>query len=429
MNMAEANIVSTNIMWSFAAVFGLLIVSALSSATEMAYSSVNRLRLEHAMEAGSRRAAIACWICDRYDDALSTILITNNLVNIASSAMATMLAISLVGEKYTPVATTIIAVLVIVFGESTPKIIAKKNANAVALGSAVVLRVLMFLLKPVVTVVVFLVNLITRPMKGETQNGEDEAVEELVSIIETVEDEGVINEERSELLQAALDFSEISAAEAMTSRVDVIALDIDDDWDEILKIVSESAYSRLLVFENSIDNIIGTLYLNHFFKAMTEGAPVEIRPLLMEPCHVYKTVKLPYVLEELRRCKQHMAVVTDDYGGTMGIITMEDVLEEIVGDIWDETDEIKDELIEKAPGLYEVRGDLGIYDFLEELETNEDDFETESATVGGWTLESFGGFPNIGDSVINQGYKITVLEMDAKRVEKVLVEVQDEPED
>ena len=417
-----------NTMWSFAALFGLLIVSALSSATEMAYSSVNRLRLENAMDAGSRRAVIACWICDRYDDALSTILITNNLVNIGSSAMATMLAISLVGEKYTPVATAIIAVLVIVFGESTPKIIAKKNANRVAIGAAVVLRVLMFLLKPVVLVVVFLVNLITRPMKGEKQSGEDEAVEELVSIIETVEDEGVIDEERSELLQAALDFSDISAGEVMTSRVDVIALDIDDDWDEILNTISESPYSRIPVFEDSIDHIIGTLYLNHFFKALTEGAPVEIRPLLMDPCHVYKTVKLPDVLEELRRCKQHMAVVTDDYGGTMGIVTMEDVLEEIVGDIWDETDEIKDELVEKEPGLYEVRGDLGIYDLIEKLEISQDGFETESATVGGWTLESFGGFPNIGDSVINQGFKVTVLEMDAKRVEKVLIEVQDKPE-
>ena len=416
-----------NYFWNFAAVIGLLVISSLSSATEMAYSSANRLRLEHARDDGSRRAAMACWICDRYDDALSTILITNNLVNIASSAMATMLAVSLAGEKYAPIATVIIAIMVIVFGEATPKIVAKKNANRFALSIAFVLRALMFLLKPVVFLVVSLVNLITGPMKGEEQNGEDEAVEELVSIIETVEDEGVIDEERSELLQAALDFSDISAFEAMTSRVDMIALDIDDDWEEIRKIVDEAPYSRLAVYEDSIDNIIGTLYLNHFFKALTEGAPVEIRPLLMEPCYVYKTVKLPGVLEELRRCKQHMAIVTDDYGGTMGIITMEDVLEEIVGEIWDETDEITDELIEQSPGVYEVEGDLGIYDFLEELGIGGDSFETESVTVGGWTLESFGAFPLVGDSVINQGLKITVLEMDSKRVEKVLVEVQKEP--
>ena len=416
-----------NYFWNFAAVIGLLVISSLSSATEMAYSSANRLRLEHARDDGSRRAAMACWICDRYDDALSTILITNNLVNIASSAMATMLAVLLAGEKYAPIATVIIAIMVIVFGEATPKIVAKKNANRFALSIAFVLRALMFLLKPVVFLVVSLVNLITGPMKGEEQNGEDEAVEELVSIIETVEDEGVIDEERSELLQAALDFSDISAFEAMTSRVDMIALDIDDDWEEIRKIVDEAPYSRLAVYEDSIDNVIGTLYLNHFFKALTEGAPVDIRPLLMEPCYVYKTVKLPGVLEELRRCKQHMAIVTDDYGGTMGIITMEDVLEEIVGEIWDETDEITNELIEQSPGVYEVEGDLGIYDFLEELGIGEDGFETESVTVGGWTLESFGAFPLVGDSVINQGLKITVLEMDSKRVEKVLVEVQEEP--
>lgn len=411
--------------WYFVTIAVLIGLSAFFSASEMAFSSANRLRLENAMEVGSRKARMACWICDRYDDALSTILIGNNLVNIASSSIATVLAIKLVGEQYTAIATALITILVIIFGETMPKIVAKKNANRFAPGVAYIVRALMFVLKPVVLVVVGLVHLITKPLKGEAQNGEEEAVEELVSLIETVEDEGVIDEDRSELLQAAIDFSDVSSSEAMTSRVDMIALDIDDDWEEILKTVDEAPYSRLPVYEDSADHMIGILYLNHFFKALTEGVPVDIRPLLMEPCYVYKTVKLPDVLEELRRCKQHMAIVTDDYGGTMGIITMEDVLEEIVGEIWDETDEVINDMVERSHGVYEVDGDMSIYDFLEELDISEDDFETESATVGGWTLESFGGFPLVGDAVENQGFKITVLEMDAQRVEKVLVEALD----
>lgn len=414
-------------IWYLAAIAALIGLSAFFSASEMAFSSANLLRLENAMEAGSRRARMACRICDRYDDALSAILIGNNLVNIASSSLATVLAIQLAGAQYTAAATALVTILVIIFGETLPKIVAKKNANRFAPAVAYIVRALMFVLKPVVFVVVGLVHLITNPLKGETQNGGEEAVGELVSLIETVEDEGVIDEERSELLQAAIDFSDISASEAMTSRVDMIALDIDDDWEEILKTADEAPFSRLPVYEDSADHMIGILYLNHFFKALTEGSPVDIRPLLMEPCYVYKTVKLPDVLEELRKCKQHMAIVTDDYGGTMGIITMEDVLEEIVGEIWDETDEVIDDMIERSPGVYEVDGDMSVYDFLEELDISEDGFESESATVGGWTLESFGGFPLVGDSVENQGFKITVLEMDAQRVEKVLVEAPDKP--
>lgn len=412
-------------LWYFAAVLGLVALSAFFSAAEMAYSSINRLRMENVAETGSKRAALACWISERYDDALSTILIGNNLANIASSSIATVIAITLGGENYTALATAAVTVLVIVFGETMPKIVAKKNANRLALSLAYILRGLMFILKPVVYVVVGLVHLITKPMKGEQQNSEEAAVEELVSLIETVEDEGVIDEDLSELLQAAIDFSEVSASEAMTSRVDMIALDIDDDWDAILKTAEESTYSRIPVFEDNVDNIIGVLYLNHFFKALTEKGPVDLRSMLMEPCHVYKTVKLPDVLELLRRNKQHLAIVTDDYGGTMGVLTMEDVLEEIVGDIWDETDEITTELVERSPGVYEVEGDLGIYEFLEELDIDEDSFETESATVGGWTMERFGGFPSRGDVIEVDGMRITVLEMETKRVEKVLVEVLD----
>lgn len=414
----------------FLAIVALVGLSAFFSASEMAYSSANALRLENARDSGSRRAAVACVILNKFDDALSAILIGNNLVNISTSSIASVIALTLAAETggnsglYNAVATVAVTIIVIIFGETVPKVMAKKNTNRLAMSFAYPVRLLMLLLKPVIMVVVWLVRLVTKPMKGgEPQTGQDAAVEELFSIIETVEDEGIIDEERSELLQAALDFSEVSASEVMTARVDMLAIDIDDDWDEILRVIDQAPYSRLPVYEDSIDNIIGFLYLNHFFKAMIDSERVDIRRLLMKPCYVYKTMKLPAVLEELRLRQTHMAIVTDEYGGAMGVITMEDVLEQLVGEIWDETDVVEDDVIEKENGLYELDGDLSIGEFLELIERGEDDFDTDSATVGGWTIEKFGGFPKNGDSFTFENLTVTVIAADAQRVEKVLVKV------
>ena len=269
-----------------------------------------------------------------------------------------------------------------------------------------------------------LVHLITGGEKKEEETDGEEAVEELQSIIETAEDEAVIDEDQSELLQAAIDFSEISAMEVMTARVDVCAIDIEDDWDEIVAAVEEAPFSRLPVYEGGIDNVIGVLYLNHFLKALTEeGKRTDIRRLLMQPCYVYKTMKLPAVLNLLRKAKQHLAIVTDEYGGTLGVISMEDVLEQIVGDIWDDTDVIEQEVVERAEGEYELDGDMSIYDFLDLAGIPEEDFEAESSTLGGWTVERFGAFPKKGDSFRYENLSVTVLKMDGRRVEKLLVKV------
>lgn len=412
----------------FVAVAALIGMSAFFSGAEMAYSSANRIRLENLGENGNRRARLACKICDSYDDMLSTILIGNNLVNIAVSSITSVIAILLVGDGDTTLATTIgtviITALIIIFGETMPKIVAKKNANSTAMNYSYVVRALMFLLKPIVFVVVSFEHLLTKPLKGEKPADEQEsAVCELQSIIETVEDEGVIDGERSELLQAALEFSEVSASEVMTSRVDMIAIDIDDDWEEIIQTIDSSPYSRLPVYEDSIDNIIGVLYLNHFFKAMPGCERVDIRPLLIKPCFVYKTVKLPAVLAEMRKNRTHLVIVTDEYGGSMGVVTMEDVLEELVGDIWDETDEIEPEVIEHAENLFELDGDMNISDFLEMIDRSEDGFDTDSATVGGWTIENFGRFPEQGDSFTFEGMTVTVLEINGQRVERVLLSI------
>ena len=396
------------------------------SSSEMSYSSCNRLRLEKLMEDGSGRAAAAVKICDRFDDALSAILIGNNLVNIASSSLGSVAMILIAGEERGAelawVSTVVITVLVIIFGETMPKIIAKGSANRLALRNAYIIRFLMIILKPVIVVVVGLVKLCTLGMKGESDGESDAAMDELSSIIETAEDEDVLDEDRSELVQAAIDFSDIPAYEVMTARVDVVAIDLDDDWEDILSTIDEAPYSRIPVYEDSIDRIEGVLYLNHFLKALTDDDCPDIRSLLMKPCYVYKTMKLPAVLNELRRAKQHLAIVTDEYGGTLGVVSMEDVLEQLVGEIWDETDEIEEEIVERSDGQYELDGDMAISDFIELLDLNEEEFDADSETVGGWTIEMFGSFPEVGESFEYDGLSVTVLEMeDAKRVAKVLV--------
>ncbi len=410
-------------------IFALVCFSAFSSASEMAYSSCNLMRLENLRDEGSRRAAAAVKIAGRFDDALSTILIGNNLANIGASSLMSVLVILLTGsDRLTWLGTLVLTVVIIIFGESIPKICAKKSANRLSLRFAYVVRFLMILLSPVVWLVVKLIWLLTFWLKEDRSESGEEAVEELHSIIETAEDEEVLDEDQSELLRSAIDFSEISALDVMTARVDVFAIDIEDDWDELLAQIEQASFSRVPVYEGSVDNIIGILYLNRFLKAMADGGPVDIRSLLMPPCYVYKTMKLPAVLNQLRRAKQHLAVVTDEYGGTLGVLSMEDVLEQIVGEIWDDDDVVEPEVVRRTEGEYELDGAMMLFELEELLELPEDSIEAESSTVGGWTLESFGGFPHVGDSFNWRNLSVTVLEMtDGRRVDKVLVKVNQDP--
>ena len=398
--------------------------SAFFSSTEMAYSACNRLRLENMAENGNRTAALAMKITDKFDNTLSTILIGNNLANIACSSLGTVAVTLMLSESYAWLSTLVLTIVIIIFGETIPKISSKKNANKTALRYAWPIRILEIVLSPVVALVVGSIHLITLPLKGEKEDDDsEEAVEELQNIIETAEDEKVIDEDASELMRAALDFSEISASEAMTARVDLLAIDIDDEYSKILSTIENSSYSRLPVYQDSRDNIIGVLYLNHFLKAVTDTeGEVDIRSLLMPPCYVYKTMKLPDVMAQFRRAKQHLAVVCDEYGGTLGVLTMEDVIEQIVGDIWDETDTVEDEIVRRSDDELELDGDMPITEFLELMHLPEDEFEADSDTLGGWTIESFGGrFPEPGESFRYGDVEVTVLSMDGRRVDRVLV--------
>ena len=400
-------------------------LSSFFSGSEMSYSSCSRMRLESEMEEGSKKARIALYIVDHFDDALGAILIGNNLVNIACSSLGSVAVILITGtDRYAWVATVILTIAVIIFGETIPKITAKKGANNYAKKYAFIIRFLMIVLKPLVLIFVGLIALITAPMKGELiEDDSDGKVEELQTIIETAEDEDVIDEEESELVQAAIEFPDVSASEAMTARVDVLAIDIEDSWDEIIATIAKSHYTRIPVYEGSIDHIIGVLHMNKFLKAIVDSEEVDIRALLMEPCYVYKTMKLPEVLAAFRRHRQHLAVVVDEYGGTLGIISMEDVLEQVVGDIWDETDTVEDEVTKKSESEYEIDGDMPISDFLDLMDIREENFDCESETVGGWTIESFGRFPEAGESFRYADFTVTVLAMNELRVERVLVKI------
>ena len=405
----------------------MVALSAFFSASEMSFSAVNKMRLESMAEDDVRGAKLAMRVEEKFDDALSAILIGNNLVNIALSSLGSVVAILIAGEEWTWLATAVVTVIVIIFGETVPKIVAKKNASSLVRIFCYPVRFLTIVLKPAILIVVGLINLVMKVLpKEKSELDEEEAHQELQSLIETAEDENVIDEDRSELVQAALDFSDVRVSEVMTARVDIAALDADDDWETILEEVENSTFSRLPVYEDSIDNVIGVLYLNKFYRSLTEADRLNIRELLSRPIYVYKTTKLPAALNELRAAKQHLAIVTDEYGGTLGVVTIEDIMEQLVGEIWDENDIVEeDEVVERGKGVYELDGDMQMSDFIELMGWKEDDLEAESATVGGWTTEMYGSFPKEGDSFDFENINLKVLEMDGRRVSRVLVTVKE----
>jgi putative hemolysin len=410
------------------------------SASEMSYSSCNRIRLQNAAEDGDRQAALAVKIVNRFDDALSTILVGNNLVNIGCSSLASVVVIELLGDQYAWLSTVLVTITVIIFGETIPKIMAQENANKIAMRHARFIRLLMTLFRPVTFLVVGLVNLLTRRMQGEEKDeDENEELERLEAIIDTAAAEKVLDANRAELMHRAAGFADISAYEIMTARVDMVALDTDDTWEETLQKVNESPYSRLPVFEGNADNILGILPLNRFLKLDAERTlaagsghkpvPLDIRKLLIPAPYVYKTMKLPAVLEELRHAQQHMAIVTDEYGGTLGLVSMEDVLEQLVGEIWDETDVVEKDIVERGKNLYEIAGDTSISDFLEFMDWDDDDFDFESDTIGGWAIEMMDRFPKYGDIFNYANITVKVLGIEDHRVTGVLVNVHEKPEE
>ena len=418
----------TELYLYIAGIIVCVLLSAFFSASEMSYSSCSRLRLEHQRDKGDKKASIAVRIREKFDDALSAILVGNNLVNIAASSLGSLAVMAVLSDRYAWLSTLILTVVVVIFGETIPKITAKKNATRYALRFARPVRFLMIVLKPVTFVVVGLVSLITRLLPDVVEEDSEVALQELHTMIDIAENEDVLDEDASELVSAAIDFADISASEVMTARVDIIGIDIDDPWEEILHTIDKSPFSRIPVFEGSVDHVIGILSLNRFLKAMIDRDKVEIRKLLLPTCYVYKTMKLPAVLSSLRNAQQHLAVVTDEYGGTLGVVSMEDVLEVLVGDIWDETDTIERDIVEKGEGLYELDGDTPIYEFLELVNMQESEFDFDSETVGGWCIEINNGFPAVNSVFTYENLEVRILAVTERRVRRVLVRHHSEEE-
>ncbi|MBQ3792149.1 MAG: HlyC/CorC family transporter [Clostridia bacterium] len=406
-------------------VFVLLLLSAFFSGSEIALQSFNRMRMEKMAEEGKGGAKLALRLVSRFTYPLSTILIGNTLVNMAASSVATVLAMNWIlsasGRENNGLAsllsTVVMTVTVLIFGEVVPKILAKEHAEPVARGVSRPIGVLTVLLLPLTFLVSALMSLLSR-LWGKDYGDSDPSLteEDLSTLIETSEEEGVIDEDRGEMLQSALEFKDTTVGEILTPRIDLVTLDIDDDFEVWEQTADASPYSRIPVYEDSIDNIIGILNLNRFYKEKIEENTFDIRRLLTEPLLIHKTMKLPRALSKMRETRSHLAIVVDEYGGTLGAVTLEDILEEIVGEIWDESDTVEEEIRPLGDGAYEVLGDMNIEDFFDEIGFEDPDFESEYTTVGGWCVEMLDADPKVGEGFDYRNLSMTVLEMEEMRV-------------
>ncbi len=424
-----------NMWWAYLVIFVMICLSAYFSASEIAFNTANKMRLRKACEGGSCTAKIAYRICDKFTTSLSAILIGNNLANIAVSTCSTLIVMNLFQNNValaSTVATVLITIVILIFGEIIPKILSKQNADTVVRIIAIPTRILTILLSPLVFIVMAILFVLRKIWGSDRKNDEPTVTEEeLVSIIDTVEEEGVINEGQGELLQSTLDFSDTTIEKIMTPRIDVTAIDLDDEPEEIETLLSDmTQYSRLPVYEDSIDNIVGILSLTKYYKATLDEERPDIRSMLLKPCKLHKTMKLPAALTKLRDAKMHLAIVIDEYGGTLGIVTMEDILEELVGDIWDDTDVIVTECLATGENTYEVLGDMNIDDFFEEIDfVKPEDFSCEYSTMGGWAIQMLEADPHVGDSFRYENIFVIVAQMDEERVTKLTVLVEEKPDE
>ena len=405
-----------------------VLFSGYFSATETAFSSLNRIRVKNLAEKGDKKAKLVLDLLENFDSLLSTILIGNNIVNIACASVATLLFVRLLGEEQGPsVATLVITIVVLVFGEVTPKSIAKENPEKFAMFAAPFLNLLMIILTPFNFLFIQWKKLVSRIFHTETEHSITE--EELLTIVEEAEQEGRIDEQESSLIRSAIEFSEQEAIDILTPRIDIVGVSYDATKEEIAQIFEETNYSRLPVYKESIDHIIGILYQKDFYNLDDEETSFEhiIRPAMF----ITESKKIGELLQELQQKKSHIAIVLDEYGGTTGIVTLEDILEELVGEIWDEHDEVINEIEKISDTEYIVHGSTNLEDLFEVLDMgmkiNEEVEEMEVVTVSGWVMEEvLERIPSKGDVGTWQNLKVTVLEMDENRVEKIKLVINEE---
>ena len=410
-------------------IFFLLMGSAFFSGTEIAYTSLSKLKMKRDSDNPTTVQKLVGFIYNHYDYALSTVLVGNNLVNIGATSVATVLAVNLAvrmdgritDETASTIVTLIMTVLILIIGEITPKMVARRCSETIAKFAAWPLLLLMILFFPVVWISTGIVNLFSLLWKRDTQ-AVTITEEELENLLDTAEDEGVIDESETELLQSALEFTDLDAADILTPRIDVIGFELHDSMEYILNTIAETQFSRYPVYERTIDHVVGILYVKHLLKELVDNKDVQLTDLLLEPVYIPKTMKLHDIMDEFRLHQSHMVIVADEYGGIMGVVTMEDVLEQLVGEIWDENDDIVNDWQQLDKHRWECSGDMNLSEFFDNLELDDEKLESDCATVGGWATENIGAMPVAFDSFDYLQFTILVKHVDENhRISRLLI--------
>ena len=406
-----------------------LMGSAFFSGTEIAYTSLSKLKLKKERENPRGIQKLVLFIYDHFDNALSTLLIGNNLVNIAATSIATVMAVKLADslggriedDTASTIVTVVMTVLILIVGEITPKMIARRCSDTISKWAAVPLMTLMILLFPAVLVTSWIVKLFS--LLWRRKEGQEVTIteEEFENILDTAEDEGIIDESETELLQSALEFTDLDAGDILTPRIDVVGFELNDSMDTVLEIINDTQFSRYPVYERTVDHVVGILYVKHLLKELAEGRQASLKDMMLEPVFIPKSMKLHAIMDEFRRSRTHMAVVADEYGGITGIVTMEDVLEQLVGEIWDENDDIVNDWQELGTDRYECAGDLNLSEFFGHLDLDDEEVDTGCATVGGWATENIGAMPVPFDAFDYKNFTILVKEVDDNRIERLVI--------
>lgn len=403
----------------------LLMLSAFFSASETALSSANKVRLRSYADEGNMRAKMAIKVTDNFDKTLTTILIGNNIVNLASTTVATVMVTRIFDNPIMiPVSTAVMTVLVIIFGEIIPKNIANEFPEKVSMFVVYPLSWIMFIMTPLVWLLICLKNLVIA-ICGGSKDSPSMTEEELKIIIDEIEDEGVLDENESDLVKSALEFSDITISEILIPRVNIQAVEIDDDPDSIKDAFITSHFSRLPVYEKTIDSIVGVIHEKNFFDMYLSGKR-DIREIIQKPLYIFGLTPISDIMKQLQRAKSHMAVVVDQYGGTQGIVTMEDIIEELVGEIYDETDEEDTSFVKLAEDEYEVSADFKIRDFLDNIGLDSDEIETDCDSVGGLVMENLDRIPEPGEEVDCGRLHFYVVSVDEQRIQRVRISVMPE---
>lgn len=396
--------------------FILIGMSSYFSATETAFSSMNKIRLKNMDNNGNKNAKLVLTLSENYEKLLSAILIGNNIVNILSSSIAALLFVEWFGNAGVTISTIVMTILVLIFGEITPKSIAKNYPESFAMFSAPIMKFFMTILTPVNFIFVSWTKLISKVFKSSNDRGITE--EELLTIIDEAQNDGDIDSNEGELIRNAIEFNDIEVIDIHTNRVDVVAIDENTSKQKIKEVFKKSGFSRLPVYSGSIDNIIGILNQKDFYNEIDKD--FNIKSIITKPVFIIPSMKVSELLSLLQKSKSHLAVIIDEYGGTVGIITLEDILEELVGEIWDEHDNVIEEFQKINENEYKILCSANLDDFLEKFDIK---YETDITTVGGWVIEKLGKIPIKGDSFEFENLRVIVEKCDSRHVLEITVKI------